>query len=503
MANIAIGSASAIIALILPPILVRWLPKDVFGTWSLVLQVGAYVGFLNFGIQTAVGRYVSHYTALGDIKERDRLVSTAFIMLTIAAIVAMLIISIVGLFISELFRQMPITLVFDARVATIIVGFTLAVGLPFSVFAAVFVGQLRNSIPAKIQIISKLMLGVGLAVTAYCGGRLIALSVIYAVINVLAYVWQFLLFKKEAPDYNLSIRNASYRQAKGIFEFCISLTVWNLAMLMVQGLDTTIVGIFDFQALAYYSLAVTLVLFSGGLHSAIIAPLLPSATALAAVNSSCSMGDLLIVSTRRSSLILLTLAVPIMSYPIPILSLWVGVDYAREIAPILIVVMLGTILRLTATPYAMLLVATGRQQLIIWTPLVAGIINLASSVILSRMYGAIGVALGTLIGSLVELIGHWWINVPRTADQITFTREIFFVEGYGRPLLCFIPFFVMPLLDMLTGQTLNPWFSIISATSVTILLVLVIGLSAFEKEWLRNKFIGLISQLLPKRYDRQ
>src|SRR5260370_35680474 len=87
-ANVVRGGAAAVVAIILPPFLARLMPADSYGAWSLVLQLGAFVGYLDFGIQTAVGRFVARANEMGDPEHRDRIVSTSFAALTVAGIVA-------------------------------------------------------------------------------------------------------------------------------------------------------------------------------------------------------------------------------------------------------------------------------------------------------------------------------------------------------------------------------------------------------------------------------
>jgi hypothetical protein len=69
-ANLVRGSASAAVALVLPSFLTRSMSVDAFAAWSLVLQLSAYVGYLDLGIQTAIARLVG-LGLLGGIRLRS------------------------------------------------------------------------------------------------------------------------------------------------------------------------------------------------------------------------------------------------------------------------------------------------------------------------------------------------------------------------------------------------------------------------------------------------
>jgi O-antigen/teichoic acid export membrane protein len=121
-----------------------------YGVWSLVLQLSSYVGYLDFGIQTAVGRFVAHANEFNDAQQRDRIVSTSFAMLAGSAVLAMILVLVLAWQLPNLFRDMPANLRADARLSLLFIGGSLAVGLPFSVFNGIFIGLQRYEVPAAI-----------------------------------------------------------------------------------------------------------------------------------------------------------------------------------------------------------------------------------------------------------------------------------------------------------------------------------------------------------------
>ena len=135
VANIARGGAASIVALLVPPFLTRSMSPEAFGAWSLVLQMGAYVGYFDFGIQTALARFVAHSTERGDLEYRNRIASSAFAILTVGGGIAFLGIVVLTVLLPDLFHQLHGSLLRDVRVALLLVGGTLAVCLPSSTFS--------------------------------------------------------------------------------------------------------------------------------------------------------------------------------------------------------------------------------------------------------------------------------------------------------------------------------------------------------------------------------
>ena len=98
-----------------------------------------------------------------------------------------------------------------------------------------------------------------------------------------------------------------------------------------------------------------------------------------------------------------------------ILRVWVGPVYAAHGALYLRILVIANMIRLSATPYSVLLMGTAQQKLAIGSPVFEGLTNLVVSLIGGYWFGAIGVAVGTLIGAIVGVLRSLRAQPP--ADQ--------------------------------------------------------------------------------------
>lgn len=437
-------AGTGIVALLLPPFLVRELPKATYGAWALLLQLTLYVSYFDFGIQTAVARFVAHTEELDDSKQRDGVVSTALAMLAVAAIVGCIFIGVLAWRLPEMFRQMPAGLHQPAQLALLLMGGSFALGLPASVVSALFTGMQRNEIPAIIAIANKFAMAL-LVVGAVLDRRgIAAMGVATAIANMATYCGAFTVWRKYAPQVRLRVSLISKTCLRKISSYSGSVMVWMLAMLMISGLDLIVVGIFDYKATAYYAVAATLTNLIAQVQGAIFAAMLPASSALAARGDAPRLGELLVSSTRYGMLILLSMSLPLIVGGHYILHLWANDDYAAHSTSILQVLVVANVIRLAALPYSTLLLGTGQQGKVLISPLAEGITNLTASVAGAYYLGAIGVALGTLVGSIVSIGLHVFYNMPRTA-QISMDRRRFIKEGLLRPIACALPVAVIPL----------------------------------------------------------
>jgi O-antigen/teichoic acid export membrane protein len=482
-ANVVRGSASAVVAVVTPLFLVRLMSVDSYGVWSLVLQLSAYVGYLDFGIQTAVGRFVAHSNEKSDEAQRDGIVSTSFAALTVIGAVVLLASFGVAFLFPHVFRHMPSALVGDAGVAFVLVASSLAIGLPASVFNGIFIGLQRYEVPAAIIGGSRIFSALLIILVVRSGGDLARMGLAVAAVNLASYALQYLLYKKMAPTVHFSARLVSWRAGRELFDYCFSLTVWSFAMLLVNGLDLSLVGYFQFEKLAYYAVAATAVTFLAGLQNAVFGVLIPSTAVLQARGDSKELGRVMVTATRYGVFLLLLTGLPLILTAKSILTLWVGPAYAISGERILQILVAANLIRLSAAPYVMTLIGTGQQRLVIVTPLMEGFSNLFASAVGGYLLGALGIAIGTFFGSLVGAGGILFYNMRRTV-ALEFRLTDYMRDGLFRPAICAVPAIALTVLlrqaDLLSRTTAI--LACIATLMVTGFLVWRWGLVGTERE---------------------
>src|SRR3954452_9707408 len=80
---------SIAVGFFLSPLIVRHLGDARYGFWSLVVSFTAYFGYLDLGIQSAVGQYVSRHMNDGDSAQLEAKTNTALTVLSSLAFLAL------------------------------------------------------------------------------------------------------------------------------------------------------------------------------------------------------------------------------------------------------------------------------------------------------------------------------------------------------------------------------------------------------------------------------
>jgi|HubBroStandDraft_6_1064221.scaffolds.fasta_scaffold32355_4 O-antigen/teichoic acid export membrane protein len=458
VANLIRVLLSMLVSLVLPPFLVHHMAPAEYSAWVLILQLSAYVNLLDFGLQTAIGKYVAEYEASGDREASHHLVSTSFTILAVAAAIACGALAAMVWSVPRLFHQMPPGLVGDVRIALLAVGLSTAVALPFGIFLSTFTGLQRYVFPTIVATVSRVGTAATLILLLLLHRGLVQLALAMAGFNVATAITQFIgwrRFVKERVGFSfLSFhRTSAVRLAK----YGSVLSIWTLAMFFISGLDIVIVGHYHYADTGFYSVASGAANFMLVLVSSVFGPLVPAVSSMQSSSTPARIGNLCVKTTRYCVLLLCLLGLPLFFGAYPLLSLWVTKRYAVQSALYLEVLVLGNVVRQLAFPYILVVVATGKQHLATVGGIVEAGVNVALSIWLVQKIGTVGVALGTLGGAFVGFAMHMLVSIPRTQASIFIRRSRFLLQGILRPLLVVAPIvFLFPCWRRLTMLPADP-----------------------------------------------
>src|SRR5581483_9488099 len=230
------------LALILPPLLVHRLAPAEYGAWVLILQCSGYISLLDFGMQTAIGKFVAEYDATGDRSSASHILSSSVAILCISAVAGILVLLAIAWLVPQLFRQMPPALIGDMRTGILAVGLSTAFALPFNAFLGAFTGLQRYGFPTALAMISKLLQSSTLAVLLLMHSGLIQLVWVLAGFNLVTGLCQYAGWKRYASDrLEFAWRFVSRRMTMRLAKYGGVLSIWTVAGLFISGLDLVIV----------------------------------------------------------------------------------------------------------------------------------------------------------------------------------------------------------------------------------------------------------------------
>src|ERR1700743_1254890 len=185
-------------SLYLPHFLVHHMAAAEYSAWVLILQLAAYISYLEFGIQTAVSKFVAEYDTRGERDELRRTVSSAFLLLTAGGGFGLAAVGILSWKVPLLFHAMPVFLWPQVRIGLIAIGCSTALSLPFSTFTAIFIGLQRYTYPTVVAALSRALSMVAIIVTLLVPGSLVKMAIVLAGFNIVTAMATFIGWHKLA-----------------------------------------------------------------------------------------------------------------------------------------------------------------------------------------------------------------------------------------------------------------------------------------------------------------
>jgi len=467
MANIVRGSASAVVALVLPHFLTRALDHDQFAAWVLMLQIAGYANYLDFGLQTAVARYLAQSIERGDEEGRDRLISTAILMLSAGALIALLVSALVLVYLPQLFPQIPASLLFESRGGILVLSLSTAVLLPLSAFTGALIGICRNEIPAISIGTSRLVGALFISMIVANTHSLIALASLMGGFNLAGGLLQLVFARRLLPNMKVSLSRVSRTTATEFARYCSTLTIWSLGMLLVSGLDVTIVGHFSFSEVGAYSIAAILITFLTGINNSVYGAMLAPLAVLEERGEWQRIGNVIVTVTRFTTFFDITCVLGAVLFGHWLLQLWVGDNYAAKALQILLILIVAHTIRLVGVPLLAALAATNQQHYGLSGSIVEALTNFALSIPGAVLIGSLGVAFATLVGAIISILWLLFFTIGRLRIQLVSRRELL-LEGCLRPALCLSPAFLCVMAWQ--ALPLSVWRSLGIATGLVLTL---------------------------------
>ena len=480
--NLLRVALSALISLVLPPLLVHRLQPSEYNAWVLILQISGYINLLDLGLQTAIGKFVAEYDAAGDSRAAARILSSSFALLCASAFVGAMGIGVIAWQVPQIFHQMPTQLTVGVRVSILLIGCSTALSLPFGAFLAAFTGLQRYGFPTALAMMSRTLSAAGMAGLLLMQSNLVGLAFWLAFVNVATAIGQFLGWMKFArSSIGFSFRLVDRACVLQLIRYGGVLSVWSIAGLFISGLDIVIVGHYDFKNTGYYGIATAATNFMVLLVGSIFGPLLPAISSFQGAGTTERIGKIVIDSTRYCALLLCLIGLPLGLGAYPLLRLWVGHEYATRSELFLQLLVLGNAIRQIGYPYSLAVIATGKQHLATLAGVAEAAVNIAVSIYLVQRIGAVGVAIGTLVGAFVSVGMHLYVSMKWTRSTILMSRRSFVVEGLLRPLSCVIPaLLLLPLLRLSGSAPINV-VAILACALTTVGIAWFRGLTSEER----------------------
>lgn len=437
-ATLGVGgyAVSATIAFFLAPFIIHTLGTDQYGTWILIAEIGGFYGVLEIGFRSAVSYFVATKLARGEESEIPGLLASAFWPLAAIGVLVLVAGSLLAYAFPILFELEGVS-PGDARWAMFLLTVLVALHLPLDTFAAVVNGYRRIDLLQGLDLTVRLLTAGGIVVALTRGGGLVHLASLQLAGKVVSWTATIILARALFPPLSVRRRQFSRGALRTLFSYGSNTFGINVANLLIGRIDLAVIGAFLGVSLnTFYSVGRALADYAGQLCTSLGWSFTMHFADLHGRNSREDLLQLFLRGTRIAALIGLGLAAYVGVFGASFIRLWVGAEFltghwTRRSDVILLLFIAALLPRWLQIMSWQLLQGTGRVRFPMLLSMGEAIANLALSLLLVRPLALVGVALGTVVPSLVV---HGVILPRYIMREFAIPLPRLLREGYGRAI---------------------------------------------------------------------
>ena len=459
------------IGLIVTPIIISYLGSDQYGIWVVIGSFLGYMGLMDLGITGSVTQMIAKSDNQAKIAQINAIVNNSFFLQVLIGFIIIVLGVVLSFFFPDWFHVTP-----ESR-ETVWLAFLLAsIGYGISFPPKTLKGLIRG----RQQIATTVWLEFALFILTTglnlwlldLGYGLMALPIGTIILRLLSYMVFYKMAKKAFPPLRLDFRLFRFSEAKNILGVSVVWFVGAMSAVVIYTSDTIIIGsVVGTGLVATYVLTFRLSEFARELIYTINSTAMPGLGQLAGEGEVDKIRSTFLISFPVVMNMTFASALFIIHFNENFVSVWVGKALygGNELSLVFAVTLLTTVV---FHSFSVILSSGLNVKVIAISRVTEALLNVGLSLWLVQSLGILGVALGTVLASVMT---SFWV-VPYTAMkymQLTFSEG---VQHFGRTIV--LPGFLFFGLSLGIGEMadIDLYLALIIHFLTSILLIWTFGL---------------------------
>jgi len=389
---------TAACALVAVPVYLHFLGKEEYGLWLAILSVLMPLSLMSVGFPTVSQNMLAEARALGHWERVNRVVSTSFVVLSFAAVLACLLM-VLGLhlgLVQGLLKTSPgLGAAMVPALVIALAGF--AFSQPLQVFRLGFRAFERVDLEqyglAVLSVVNLLLT----ILVLWAGQGIVGVAAVYALLQLAGGTVFFAALTRKYSRLHLSLHLFSFKLARQMLPPGFHFFVVSASGVLMWGIDNLVIaGVMGVAFVTAFAIASRLTSLLRGMMALPFSSSGPSITVLNSEGREAPLRRLFAFSTKLALSAAILFSVELLFFGRSFIALWAGRTVVVGNATFMVLVGILAVNVLGQPAYAFL-IATTRHRVFSWLSLLEGLANLALSWWWVHRWGVLGVALGTLV----------------------------------------------------------------------------------------------------------
>jgi O-antigen/teichoic acid export membrane protein len=394
------------------PFVIRTIGDRWYGLWILVGTLVGYYGFFDFGLSTALQRFISRALADDDRAQINETFNTCLAFFAGGAVLSILASILVALLGSRFIDNPADIRAF--RIVILLVGLSMSISFPIRALIGFLYANVRHDVTMIIEI-GKIILRTGLIIYFLLRGHgIIALAAITLFSDSLSYLAIIAFTRKRYAYLIFDLRLFSRNTFKGLINYSVFSFISNIANQLRFHIDAFVITAYlGLSMVTHYNVGGRIARYYIMAIVSAVALIMPVFSKFEGERDFDKLREKFLFVSKLNVILSIFLGGAILVYGKAFITRWMGPDYMDSYY-VLLILTAGLIFGTTQTTSASLIFSLSRHRPYAIMHLCEGIANLILSLILVHHYGIYGVALGTTI----PVIAFYVFIVPVYATRV-------------------------------------------------------------------------------------
>ena len=386
---------------LLTPFMLQKLGPTEYGLWVLVSAVVAYSSLLDLGIGSAVTKYVAEHGARGSLDQVRGIVATSVLLYAGLGLLAFAACALLAPILPHLL-QVSADLEPLATQMTLVLGLSVGLAMPMTTAGAVLRGLQRYGVLNAMAVVQALLTAAATVAVLLVGGGLLLMTISHVIVTLCVQLVQVAVMHHIAPTLRPRLSDAQRTFIRPISTYTAPLFVTQLAGQLQSRSDGLVIGLMlPVSAVTPYAIALKLSETPQILTDQFMRVLMPLASEFDAQRDTNRLRVLFTTATRLTLMISLPISLMMVFLGDWLLSAWVGAEYAVY-AYLVTILTIAILIDTLNWPAALILQGMGCHHRLAPIAIGSGLANVVLSLLLVGPFGLAGVAMGTLIPTVIE-----------------------------------------------------------------------------------------------------
>lgn len=395
-----------VISLMYTPFMLATLGSGEYGLFSLTNTIISYIYLLDMGFGNAVIRYNSKYMAEKDEIGRRNLNGMFLILYCIIAIIAAILgVLLYSNFDSWFTQGLSSQEIHKTKIMFAIAILNLVISFPLNVFSGIIISHEKFIFTKLVTLIRTILNPIIMTIVLLCGYKAIGMLIGSTIFNIgIGFVNVIYCFR--VLNLKLSFNKFDKKIFVEIFNFSFFIFLSSIAYNIYWSTDQFILGMFvSSTAIAIYTIGSQLNGYFTSFSNVLNSMFLPKFTKLTTLKNrdNKELMDILIKISRIQYFLATFLLVGFLLVGKQFIKVWAGPNYNNSYY-IALLIMFPQLISIIQSLFATLLEAMNKHRVKSFIYLGVALFNLILTLILVKPYGAIGCAMATAIGMLINAI---------------------------------------------------------------------------------------------------